>query len=276
MSAQPGPHTVRNAPIRVAAKQQGKDPRGASAATWAAVCTVCGEYSLVAQDVERVSCVRCSFPIWRRPCQACGELNTVSATATKWLCHACHQANSESVIRNVFGIMGGTLFAEDGPSQVQCAYLSGGILTTSASIGYLYRYWFFPWWEIVSIDFEGETEYRARLSATRMLALGVFSLAAPKRTTVRTTYVTLGLLDGSERTLKLAIAPQDARARFGSALNEWEKWRPPPREWSGEPAPSDAPDPIDQLRKLAELHRAGVLSDEEFQAKKQVLLDRIQ
>lgn len=34
-------------------------------------------------------------------------------------------------------------------------------------------------------------------------------------------------------------------------------------------------DPIDQLKKLADLHAAGVLSDDEFTAKKAVLLERI-
>ena len=34
-------------------------------------------------------------------------------------------------------------------------------------------------------------------------------------------------------------------------------------------------DPIEQIKKLSELHEAGVLSDEEFQAKKQVFLDLI-
>ena len=36
-----------------------------------------------------------------------------------------------------------------------------------------------------------------------------------------------------------------------------------------------APDPLDQLRKLGELHDAGVVSDEEFEAKKERLLEGI-
>jgi len=34
-------------------------------------------------------------------------------------------------------------------------------------------------------------------------------------------------------------------------------------------------DPIDQLKKLSELHEVGILSDEEFEAKKRDLLDKI-
>jgi len=53
---------------------------------------------------------------------------------------------------------------------------------------------------------------------------------------------------------------------------------PPPldatRHWSGTPDHS-APDALDQLRKLGELRDAGVLTDDEFNAKKAELLGRI-
>jgi hypothetical protein len=38
------------------------------------------------------------------------------------------------------------------------------------------------------------------------------------------------------------------------------------------PAPVTALDPMDQIRKLADLHRDGIVSDAEFEAKKQQLL----
>ena len=41
----------------------------------------------------------------------------------------------------------------------------------------------------------------------------------------------------------------------------------------GQSAPGD--DPVEQLRKLAELRDAGILNEEEFSAKKQELLDRM-
>jgi hypothetical protein len=44
---------------------------------------------------------------------------------------------------------------------------------------------------------------------------------------------------------------------------------------SASPSTSPAPDPADQLRKLAELRDAGVVSDAEFEAKKQELLARM-
>jgi hypothetical protein len=41
------------------------------------------------------------------------------------------------------------------------------------------------------------------------------------------------------------------------------------------PAPPDGPDVMEQIRKLGELKEAGLLSEEEFQAKKADLLDRL-
>jgi hypothetical protein len=44
---------------------------------------------------------------------------------------------------------------------------------------------------------------------------------------------------------------------------------------ASEPEAVATEDPLDQLKKLSELHEAGILSDEEFEAKKRDLLDKI-
>tara|TARA_B100000902_G_scaffold45086_1_gene52712 strand:- start:3783 stop:4664 length:882 start_codon:yes stop_codon:yes gene_type:complete len=63
-----------------------------------------------------------------------------------------------------------------------------------------------------------------------------------------------------------------AAAGGDSVLNEESPTEENPDSVSG----SDVSvDPIEQIKKLSELHEAGVLSDEEFQAKKQVFLDLI-
>jgi Short C-terminal domain len=49
----------------------------------------------------------------------------------------------------------------------------------------------------------------------------------------------------------------------------------PPRSGSGAGVASPDPDVLEQLRKLAELHRAGALTDAEFEAKKVELLGRV-
>jgi len=45
-----------------------------------------------------------------------------------------------------------------------------------------------------------------------------------------------------------------------------QQYEPPP------PAPAAAPDPIAQLKELAELHNQGILTDDEFAAQKAKLL----
>jgi len=45
-----------------------------------------------------------------------------------------------------------------------------------------------------------------------------------------------------------------------------QQYEPPP------PAPPAAPDPIAQLKELAELHNQGILTDDEFAAQKAKLL----
>ena len=48
---------------------------------------------------------------------------------------------------------------------------------------------------------------------------------------------------------------------------------PPPPTYAAPPAPAaEAPDPIEQLRQLAQLKQEGILTDEEFTAQKQRIL----
>ena len=53
-----------------------------------------------------------------------------------------------------------------------------------------------------------------------------------------------------------------------------QQYAPPPPQYAPAPAPAPAaaPDLTAQLQQLAQLHTAGVLSDEEFAAAKQKLL----
>jgi hypothetical protein len=47
--------------------------------------------------------------------------------------------------------------------------------------------------------------------------------------------------------------------------------QPPPQQYA-EPAPEAAPDPIEQLKQLGQLHEQGILTDEEFAAQKAKIL----
>jgi len=59
--------------------------------------------------------------------------------------------------------------------------------------------------DVKSIKIGGQQQTTSRLSVTRMATLGVFSLAAPKRTKIKDTSVTIGLKEGDRyySTLKI-------------------------------------------------------------------------
>lgn len=94
--------------------------------------------------------------------------------------------------------------------------------------------------------------------------------------------------DGRVETVRLEDLPQPRHvvAMINHAVHEarieeqrrantmtYSQQAPPPAPAA--PAPAAAPDPIEQLRKLGELRDAGVLTDEEFEAKKAAILARM-
>jgi hypothetical protein len=62
------------------------------------------------------------------------------------------------------------------------------------------------------------------------------------------------------------------RARLSTAPHQAEVAAAPAPAQSGATA---APDPVEQIKKLAELRDAGVVTEEEFAAKKAQLLDQV-
>ena len=127
--------------------------------------------------------------------------------------------------------------------------------------------------QIVSFEVSGETS-RSRLSVTRMAALGVFSLAAPKRS--KDASVIIGLRDGRQvlfhtkhydtsrvhRTLADAISHY-SRLQAGQAGQAGQQQTA---------VQSTASDPAKEIMKYATLRKRGVITEEEFQTKKRELL----
>lgn len=88
-----------------------------------------------------------------------------------------------------------------------------------------------------------------------------------------------GLLRGVARTAAIAgtataVSNRVSRRQAGRWAEQdaaaYEEQAPPPAPPAAPAAP--APDPIGQLKELAELHRQGVLTDQEFAAQKARLL----
>ena len=85
-----------------------------------------------------------------------------------------------------------------------------------------------------------------------------------------------GLLRGMARTAVVAGTATAVSNRVSRRQAErWSQQDPyaePAYEEPPPPAAPAAPDPIEQLKELAQLHQQGVLTDEEFAAQKAKLL----
>ena len=82
-----------------------------------------------------------------------------------------------------------------------------------------------------------------------------------------------GLLRGVARTAVIAGTATTVSNRV--SRRQGQRWaQQEPQQAYAEPAPAAAPDadPIQQLKELGELHKSGVLTDEEFAAQKAKLL----
>jgi hypothetical protein len=69
-----------------------------------------------------------------------------------------------------------------------------------------------------------------------------------------------------------AVSNRVSRRQANRWAEQEQASEPPPQQaYAAEPEPA-APDPIEQLKQLGELHAQGVLTDEEFAAQKAKIL----
>jgi hypothetical protein len=90
-----------------------------------------------------------------------------------------------------------------------------------------------------------------------------------------------GLLRGLGRTAAIAgtataVSNRVSRRQAGRWAAKEEAQEPPPQQYAAPPPPAPAPapaaDPIHQLKELADLKQAGVLTDDEFAVQKAKIL----
>jgi hypothetical protein len=126
------------------------------------------------------------------------------------------------------------------------------------------------WDEVLSVESDGPGGLEKRITATRLLALGPFALAARKKT--GEAYAFINFKDGDQMVLKFEkMSEPQVKAIFAP-------YRPlfaqpvAPAPAAPLPPPSAQTDVVDKLRQLAELRDAGVLTEDEFQTQKTKLL----
>ena len=118
----------------------------------------------------------------------------------------------------------------------------------------------------VSAKIEETGGVSSRSSLTRSMVPGMHGWQ--KQTDNRKGYI---VIDGPDFQWQLEYLPQldmGGARKFMTALNTAGR----AAALAAAPAPEVAPDSLDQLRKLAELRDAGIVTDEEFEAKKAKLL----
>ncbi len=121
-----------------------------------------------------------------------------------------------------------------------------------------------------SIEITGQQQTNSRLSVTRMAALGVFSLAAPKRTTVKDTSVIIGLKDGRQVFFHTKdLTEFEVHTKLANAISHYHRLQAGQQQPESKTLPTDS---ASQILKYAELMKRGVITEEEFQAKKKQLL----
>ena len=118
---------------------------------------------------------------------------------------------------------------------------------------------------------EGEA-LEKRITATRMLAVGWYALAMPKKTG-GTRYL---VIEGPDFFWSMEVAQGQVQEAMGavSVINNLSK-RLTPKEAPTAPAASAASEGehfVDRLERLARLHENGALTDEEFAAAKAKLI----
>lgn len=144
-----------------------------------------------------------------------------------------------------------------------------------------------PWNQVLDLGVEGPENASKRVTAGRALALGVFALAAKK--TTKSAVLIVKLRSGEEaifQTEKFTAA--ELRAKLVPITSQLRKANaspspsptavaatssPPDTPSSNGPPPAAAMSVADELKKLAELKDAGLLTDEEFAGQKAKLLD---
>jgi Short C-terminal domain len=147
-----------------------------------------------------------------------------------------------------------------------------------------------PWQEVTSFLVDGYEETHRRVTASRVLLVGMFALAIPKRENHDRAYLSVGSPIG-EMIVRCESSPHALRARvarFGSlvpappvsAVAAADALPPAPAAPAVAPAAQEAGSEsalivtalVDALERLGALRSSGVLTDDEFaQAKARVL-----
>jgi len=131
-----------------------------------------------------------------------------------------------------------------------------------------------PWADITELAVEGSSEMQRRVTAGRLLTIGVFAFAAKKKSVENHSFITVGMKETEVLFENEKKAPQAIRAQLAPLIAKINAYGGSQTESVTNETRSE-PDAVEQLKKLGELRDTGLLTIEEFDAKKAELLKRI-
>ena len=127
--------------------------------------------------------------------------------------------------------------------------------------------------EVASIEVGGQQQTNSRISVTRMATLGVFSLAAPKRTKIKDTSVTIGLKDGRQVFFHTKMYTEfEVHTKLANAISYYHQLQVKQDNQQATVNTTGTTDNAAEIMKYATLLKRGVITQEEYQAKKRQLL----
>ena len=121
------------------------------------------------------------------------------------------------------------------------------------------------WADLASIELDGPDNLNSRITATRLLTLGVFALAAKKKTGESYAYITLG--DGSPIVLEFPKTSfLQLKSIFAPYLSKV------PNQQAENQSTSNTQSASEQIKELANLLEQGLITQDDYDsAKKQIL-----
>jgi len=126
--------------------------------------------------------------------------------------------------------------------------------------------------DVRSIEIGGQQQNASRVSLTRMATLGVFSLAAPKRTKIKDTTLTIGLKDGRQAYFHTDILTEfEVHGKLANAISYYQRLAQASQQ-SVNSSGVSTDDNAREIFKYDALRKRGIITEEEFQAKKKNLL----
>jgi hypothetical protein len=135
-------------------------------------------------------------------------------------------------------------------------------------------------YELVYLDARTETQQQleSRITATRLLAVGIFAFAFKKKSVHNHQYLTLTSTDPTK--MATIVFETDAAAKLAAKIHAAAaplqvKIADVHRKENAMPPASAVEDIPAKLRQLADLRNQGILTPEEFEAKKADLLSRM-